>query len=193
MTKRTKRRPTDRDYVDNKTFTAAVVEHVEKIKQAEKKGLPKPHVTEYIGECILKIAQRTASRYNFKDYTFRDEMVSEGVISCLKAVDNFDIEKSKNAFSYYTTVCWWAFVRKINEEEKILYGKYTIAKEKLLHDLPEEDLINYNQKYGSDYSDEVMAEFMSKYERKQREKKEKTKQKTKKQKFQGLFDERHQK
>ena len=138
--KRKKREKVDPNhYIDNKEFTAATIEYVEKSREAAAKGEDSPIVSEYIGECIVKIAERTASRHNFRDYTYRDEMVSEGIISCLRAVGNFNFEKSNNAFAYFTTICWWAFVRKINEEEKRLYNKYSLARKQLLYDLPEED------------------------------------------------------
>ena len=43
-------------YVDNKKFLVAMVEYKEKCRVAEEKGKTKPDVTNYIGECFLKIA-----------------------------------------------------------------------------------------------------------------------------------------
>ena len=41
-------------YVNNKEFTAAIIEHNMACREAVKKGVDKPRVSEYIGECIYK-------------------------------------------------------------------------------------------------------------------------------------------
>ena len=43
-------------YVCNKDFFEAIVEYRRRVKIAKEKGLSKPIVTNYIGECFLKIA-----------------------------------------------------------------------------------------------------------------------------------------
>ena len=43
-------------YVDNKKFLAAIIERKELLKEAEAADEPKPQITNYLGECILKIA-----------------------------------------------------------------------------------------------------------------------------------------
>ena len=48
-------------YVNNKEFTAAIAEHNYAVKQAIKDGKEPPRVSEYIGECIYKIATRLST------------------------------------------------------------------------------------------------------------------------------------
>jgi len=43
-------------YVDNKVFHQAMIDWKEECREAEEMGESKPRVTEYIGECFLKIA-----------------------------------------------------------------------------------------------------------------------------------------
>ena len=52
-------------YVNNKDFLAAIVEMKAKVKHAEENGLPKPIISNYIGECILKIATHLSYKPNF--------------------------------------------------------------------------------------------------------------------------------
>ena len=52
-------------YVNNKEFTAAIIAHNEACKKASESDEPKPRVTEYIGECIYKIATRLSTKPNF--------------------------------------------------------------------------------------------------------------------------------
>jgi len=37
--------------------------------------------------------------------------------------DNFDPEKSSNPFSYFTTIIWYAFLRRLDKEKKQSYIK----------------------------------------------------------------------
>ena len=105
-------------YVNNKEFLAAITERKQQIKEADESGLPKPQVSNYLGECILKIANHLSYRPNFINYTYRDEMISDGIENSLQYIDNFDPEKSKNPFAYFTQIIYFAFVRRITKEKK---------------------------------------------------------------------------
>ena len=105
-------------YVDNKKFLEAMIEHRDKIEKAEKRGRKKPEVTNYIGECFLKIANHLSYRPNFINYTFRDDMISDGIENCLQYMDNFNPEKSKHPFAYFTQIIYYAFIRRIQKEKK---------------------------------------------------------------------------
>ena len=59
-------------YVNNKEVTQAVAEHNEAVKLAESKGKTPPKMSNYIGECIYKIATRLSTRPNFINYTYRE-------------------------------------------------------------------------------------------------------------------------
>ena len=91
-------------YVNNKEFTLAVSEFNEKVKLAESKGKTPPRMTEYIGECIYKIATRLSTRPNFINYTYRDEMICDAIENCIQYIGNFNQEKSNNAFAYITQI-----------------------------------------------------------------------------------------
>ena len=105
-------------YVDNKKFLEAMVEYKEKCRVAEEKGKTKPDVTNYIGECFLKIANHLSFRPNFINYTYRDDMISDGIENCLQYMSNFDPAKSKNPFAYFTQIIYYAFIRRIQKEKK---------------------------------------------------------------------------
>ena len=112
-------------YVDNKVFLQAMTDWKNKCKIAEEeqKDLPKedkqrPMVTNYIGECFLKIANHLSYRPNFINYTYRDEMIADGIENCLQYCGNFDPEKSKNPFAYFTQIIYYAFLRRIAKEKK---------------------------------------------------------------------------
>ena len=105
-------------YVDNKKFLEAMIEHRDKCERAKEKDKKKPEVSNYIGECFLKIANHLSYRPNFINYTFRDDMISDGIENCLQYMDNFNPDKSKNPFAYFTQIIYYAFIRRIQKEKK---------------------------------------------------------------------------
>ena len=105
-------------YVDNKLFLQEMIDWKEKCLIAEKEGKSQLPVTNYIGECFLKIATHLAYRPNFINYTYRDDMISDGIENCLQYVSNFNSKKSSNPFAYFTQIIYYAFVRRIQKEKK---------------------------------------------------------------------------
>ena len=111
------------NFIDNKEFYTAIVEYRKKVDVAKEKGLTKkdegwPRIPRYIGKCFLDIAEHLSMRPNFSNYMYRQDMVSDAVENCVIYAHNFDPEKSKNPFSYFTQVCWYAFIRRIGKEKR---------------------------------------------------------------------------
>jgi len=105
-------------YVNNKEFLQAMIEYRKMVNKAKRKKLPKPPVTDYIGSCFLKIANHLSYRPNFINYTFKDDMISDGIENCLQYLDNFNPTKSNNPFAYFTQIIYYAFIRRIQKEKK---------------------------------------------------------------------------
>ena len=51
-------------------------------------------------------------------------MISDGIENCLQYVHNFNPEKSKNPFSYFTQIIYFAFIRRIQKEKKQTHVKH---------------------------------------------------------------------
>ena len=120
MTSKAKAKP---HYVNNKEFSLAVVEYVKEANAARKAEIEIPKVTNYIATCFMKISEGLSHRPNFVRYTYREEMVMDGVENCLRAIGNYNIETATrtgnpNAFSYFTQICYFAFIRRITKEKK---------------------------------------------------------------------------
>ena len=130
---RTKAKP--EHYVNNKEFLAAMVEYRKSVNRAKRKKQAKPPVTDYIGSSFLKIANHLSYRPNFINYTYRDDMISDGIENCLQYLDNFNPDKSNNPFAYFTQIIYYAFVRRIQKEKK-----QTIIKQKMIADSNYDDM-----------------------------------------------------
>lgn len=118
-------------YVSNAEFLEAIKEYRVLVLEAKEKGLEKPQITNYLGECILKIATHLSYKPNFINYSYRDDMVLDGIENCIQYIDNFDPDKSNNPFSYFTQIIWYAFLRRIAKEKK-----QTFIKGKLIQEIP---------------------------------------------------------
>ena len=107
-------------YVNNKEFLNAIVIYRNQCKRAEEAGEDRPRITNYLGECFLKIATHLSYKPNFVNYMFRDDMISDGIENCVQYIHNFDPEKSRNPFAYFTQIIHYAFLRRIQKEKKQL-------------------------------------------------------------------------
>lgn len=123
-TVKVKRKKVPKNYINNADFYEAIVEYKKKCDLAKENGTKKPIVSNYIGECFTKLAEGLSRRPNFFGYSYRDEMVSDGIENCLRYIENFNPEKTKNPFAYFTQILWWAFVRRIKKEKTQQYIKY---------------------------------------------------------------------
>ncbi len=107
-------------YVNNKEFLTAIIAYKQEIKDAEHLGKPKPRITNYLGECFLKIATHLSYKPNFVNYMFKDDMICDGIENCVQYINNFNPEKSSNPFAYFTQIIHYAFLRRIQKEKKQL-------------------------------------------------------------------------
>lgn len=156
-------------YVNNKDLYNAMVEFKAKVEENKSIGKQPPRIPHYIGESIMKISTHLAYRPNFANYTFREEMISDGIENCLLYINNFDPAKSQNPFAYFTQIIYFAFIRRIQKEKKHLYTKYAaIEYANVMGETSESqtgDRTSYDTdiKYG-EWSQEQMEKFMSDFE-----------------------------
>lgn len=143
--------PVSSHYVDNKKFLQALIEYRQLVDEAAAKGEETPVVSRYIGECFIKIATHLSYKSNFINYTFKDDMISDGIENCLTAVVKFDPSKSSNPFAYYTQIIYFAFIRRIQKEKKQQATKY-----KLIENMDIDSLIlqeHDNGEFGTQFLD----------------------------------------
>jgi len=113
-------------YVNNKELLEALIVYRAKVAHAKENDLPKPRITNYLGECFLKIATHLSYKPNFVNYMFREDMISDGIENCVQYIHNFNPEKSQNPFAYFTQIIHYAFLRRIQKEKKQLEIKTKI-------------------------------------------------------------------
>ena len=113
-------------YVNNKEFLEALIVFKDKCAVAKEKGEQRPQISNYIGGCFLKIATHLSYKPNFVNYMFREDMICDGIENCVQYIENFNPEKSKNPFAYFTQIIYYAFLRRIQKEKRQLEIKNKI-------------------------------------------------------------------
>lgn len=157
-----------RNYVNNKRLYEVICEYQKQCEQHKIAGNQSPPIPSYIGEAILLIATNLANKSSFFAYSYKDEMISDGIENCLLYLHNFNPNKTNNPFAYFTQIIKFAFIRRIDKEKKQQYIKIKNMKSLMLEDVGE-DLYNYTQQ--DSVFNEVSDEFVRQYENKLTEKK----------------------
>lgn len=138
-------------YVNNKELLAALIDWRERVDIAQRRDLPKPRISNYLGECFLKIATHLSYKPNFVNYMFREDMISDGVENCVQYIHNFDPNKSRNPFAYFTQIIHYAFLRRIQREKRQLDIKNKIVEKTGFESLMTSDT-NLTSEYRNDYN-----------------------------------------
>jgi hypothetical protein len=118
-----KKRKKVKNYINNNDFLQALV----RWKTAVKSN-PQAKMEEYIGECFMKIAVGRARHPWYNGWTFKDDMIAEAVLTCMKYAHNFNPEKTDNPFAYFTQYCNNAFLQVMEREKKLTDFKFDMVK-----------------------------------------------------------------
>ena len=121
-----RKRVVSEHYVNNKEFLEALIVFKAKCAAAKEAGEQRPQISNYIGDCFMKIATHLSYKPNFVNYMFREDMICDGIENCVQYIENFNPEKSKNPFAYFTQIIYYAFLRRIQKEKRQLEIKNKI-------------------------------------------------------------------
>ena len=106
-------------YVDGKKFKELIIKYYETDEMDYE-----------LGEMLNNISSHLAYRSSFINYTFKDEMISDGNYKMVKALQDKKFDPTKGSpFAYFSKICYRAFVNIIKKEEHkhILISKYQDA------------------------------------------------------------------
>lgn len=168
------KKPRKRNYVNNRAMLESICQWQDDCILAEAEGKEQPMMPNYLAECFMQIANRYATKPNFYNYPFKEEMVSDAILTCVKYCKNFNREKSNNPFAYFTQFVKNTFLQRIKIEKKNLYLKY-----KNYQDLQIGEQLNGDEGLAAPDLNDISHEFIRSYEEKLvEEKKVRTKKST---------------
>lgn len=121
-------------YLSNHNF-------LRELEASHKKG----HPTEELSKMFIKLCEEYSNKYNFRGYTFREDMVGNALLSMVTYWDRFDSTRSKNPFAYFTQIAKNSFVQTINNETK-----HYLIRDDLLVESGAEPSHNYEERKKAD-------------------------------------------
>lgn len=75
-------------------------------------------MTNELGKMFMKLCERYGGRYNWRGYTYNDEMQQQALLQLSQVGLQFDESKSQNPFAYYTAIINASFTRVLNIEKR---------------------------------------------------------------------------
>lgn len=152
------------NYLDNKEFSQAIVDYSNLVTQAKNNKTEIPVVPDYIAKCFMTMAEGLSRRPNFIGYSYRDEMVMDGVMASLKAVTNFDPKATTksglpNAFGYFTQIMFYAFLQRISKEKRQQDIKVNLINSLDVSELFQADEFGGSDGFESATIDEMRTQF----------------------------------
>ena len=161
-----------RNYVNNKDLLEALIAYQKDCREAEDAGEERPRVPDYIGTCIYQIATRLATKPNFSGYSYKEDMISDGIENCLLYINNFNPDKSQNPFAYFTQIIWYAFLRRIQKEKKQMYIRFKSSQQMLsLGETYTGESLDLQLTSSADYMNSFISDFEEKLEKDKEKKK----------------------
>jgi triphosphoribosyl-dephospho-CoA synthetase len=102
--------PKEKFYVEPKKFDEEIMKYYDSGEMSDE-----------LASMVSKIANKLSYASNFVNYTYREEMVGDGIVRMFKALmsKKYDREKGTNPFSYFTRIAFNAFRNRIKKEKHI--------------------------------------------------------------------------
>jgi hypothetical protein len=96
-------------YVDPKVFKEEIKIYYESGK-----------CTDYLGNCINKIAEGLGYNPRFLNYSYKEDMVGDAITKMYSALKRkkFDVLSDASPFNYFTTIAFHAFINRIKKEKR---------------------------------------------------------------------------
>lgn len=132
------------DYIDNESL-------LKELRIYKEKEI----ITEELGNMLLTLAQRYSNSGSFVSYTWKDDMVNEAILTCLKYMYNIDTDlENSNPLSYFKITIYRSFLSYIARQKKhskikdICYKNLNLIMD---NDVENDDDFKYFNIHGIDY------------------------------------------
>lgn len=134
--------PAKHQYVNGKELFEEMLVYKESCNVAKALGLPRPPITDKIASSIIRISNKLSNSYNFIGYSYKDEMIADGIIKCVEKIHLFNPEKSENVFAYATQIIFNSFINRIKLEQKQASIRARLINDKITSEFVEQSLEN---------------------------------------------------
>lgn len=95
------------NYLNNKDLLAEVL-----------KSKEQGQMTDKLAHMLQTLCKRYASRGNFANYTYNEDMQAYAMMMLVRTWNSFNPEKSNNPFAFFTQCVKHSFVQYLNQEKR---------------------------------------------------------------------------
>lgn len=108
------------EYISPKKLKEQYYVDPENFKQEIKDYYSNGKCSNYLGDCLNKIAEGLGYNPKFINYSFKDDMIGDALIKMFSALKRkkFDVSTETSPFGYFTTIAYHAFINRIKKEKK---------------------------------------------------------------------------
>lgn len=106
---KTEKKDKEKYYVDPELFKSSIKEYYLSNK-----------CTDYLCECLNRIAEGLGYNPRFINYSYKEEMIGDALIKMFGALKGkkYDINSESSPFGYFTTIAFHAFINRIKKEKR---------------------------------------------------------------------------
>ena len=157
--KRKRQKPGDVHYVNNKEFSKALDEYSRDCRARIERGDERPVMSNYLGECVMKMAYRLSLTPRFRGYTYRDEMVQNGILAAVRYMHKFNGDKFNNGFAYVTQILFSHFIATIKSEKKKYETNMRLIQEAEATNIANPELSEVANEHARSIADQKLAQI----------------------------------
>jgi hypothetical protein len=143
------------DYVSNKELFGEMCIYRAAYTIAVQNATELPVMSDKIAWAIMRIANKLSNSYNFVNYSYKDEMISDGILKCIAKAKGFDPLRSENPFAYFSQIIWNSFINRIKEEQHETSIKARYIREKMAH-----EFVEHGSSIDSEEGSNAFVEFL---------------------------------
>lgn len=107
------------NYLSNENILIEIRRSKERLRTANVPLSPTEALTPELVKMIRMIVHGVSLKYNWRNYSYIEDMKAEAEYALAKNALKFNEEKTQNPFSYYTQIVWSCFISFVDQEKKL--------------------------------------------------------------------------
>jgi len=104
------------NYLSNENLIREIMES-KNVQKKYPKRTPARCLTKELVNMLMLLVNKYSQRYNWRGYSYIDDMKSEALVSLCQSALKFDPAKSQNPFGYYTQIITRCFLTYLDKEK----------------------------------------------------------------------------
>lgn len=156
---RKRQKPGDRNYVNNEQFTKELDRYSLLCRKAAQQNKPEPSMNDYLGVCIMKMAERLATTPRFNGYPYKEEMIGNAIVAAVKYAKNFDGDRFNNGFAYVTQILFSHMIQTIKKEKQMYKTNMELIQQARLDVFGRQEMVHEIEAHAQMIADQKLQDM----------------------------------